>query len=245
MRPLGPLEIEEDSGSSESEESMEAAKAKKVKKHLKVSESEESEEILERKESKESESEIKNSMRSRIYEMRNSMKSHLVVAALIATVTFAAGSTLPGGYVQNGSNNQGMAVLSLPTNGTKGTDRDMATAVRENFRNFVVADSIAFLLSMAAIFFHFLGAFPYIDEYFAAATFSLGYILTEAAMFAMAYAFSEGLQAVLHPFSSLEDSINSIITFVYFSLGVAMVLTVGHRPRRILYRKKYKHLMHL
>ncbi|XP_034686720.1 ankyrin repeat-containing protein At5g02620-like [Vitis riparia] len=28
--------------------------------------------------------------------------------------------TLPGGYIQNESNNQGMAVLSLPTNGTKG-----------------------------------------------------------------------------------------------------------------------------
>ena len=61
--------------------------------------------------------------------MKKTMKSHMIVAALIATVTFAAGITLPGGYVQSGSNNQGMAVLSLPTstNGTEGTDLHMAT----------------------------------------------------------------------------------------------------------------------
>ena len=61
--------------------------------------------------------------------MKKTMKSHMIVAALIATVTFAAGITLLGGYVQSGSNNQGMAVLSLPTstNGTEGTDLHMAT----------------------------------------------------------------------------------------------------------------------
>ena len=91
MRPLGSLEIKEDSGNSESKESEE------------------------------------------ISEIKKTMESHMIVAALIATVTFAAGFTLPGGYVQNGSNNQGMAVLSLPTNGTKGTDRDRSTATRENF----------------------------------------------------------------------------------------------------------------
>ena len=45
----------------------------------------------------------------------------MIVAALIATVTFATSFTLPGGYVQSGSSsNEGMAVLSLPTNGRDG-----------------------------------------------------------------------------------------------------------------------------
>ncbi|RVW72861.1 Protein accelerated cell death 6 [Vitis vinifera] len=96
MRPLGSLEIKEDSGT------------KKVNKYLKL---------------------------------RNN-ESHMIVAALIATVTFAAGFTLPGGYIQNESNNQGLAVLSLPTNGTNGKDQVMAFALRENFRIFVMADGI-------------------------------------------------------------------------------------------------------
>ena len=36
---------------------------------------------------------------------------NMVVTALIATVTFAAGFTLPGGYDGNAGHNQGMAVL--------------------------------------------------------------------------------------------------------------------------------------
>ena len=72
----------------------------------------------------------------------------MIVAALIATVTFAAGFTLPGGYIQNESNNQGLAVLSLPTNGTNGKDRYMAFAVRENFESFVMEDSIAMVFSV-------------------------------------------------------------------------------------------------
>ena len=46
----------------------------------------------------------------------------MIVATMIATVTFAASFTLPGSYVQSGSsNNEGMTVLSLPT---KGRDED-------------------------------------------------------------------------------------------------------------------------
>ena len=80
--------------------------------------------------------------REEISEMKKTLKSHMIVATLIATVTFAAGFTLPGGYIQDDSNDQGMAVLSLPTNGTKGKDRYMAFAVRENFESFVMEDSI-------------------------------------------------------------------------------------------------------
>ncbi|WJZ88022.1 hypothetical protein VitviT2T_007357 [Vitis vinifera] len=95
-----------------------------------------------------------------IFEIKKTMKSHMMVAALIVTVTFVAGFTLPGGYVQNDSNNQGMAVLSLSTNGTKGTDRDRATATMENFESFVMEDSIAMLLSMCAIGIYFFASFP-------------------------------------------------------------------------------------
>ncbi|KAL6342706.1 hypothetical protein AAG906_013112 [Vitis piasezkii] len=77
-------------------------------------------------------------MRSSGVSMRP-LGSHMIVAALIATVTFVAGFTLPGGYVQNGSNNQGMAVL--------------ATATRENFGSFTVQGYLwyGYALTMSAM----------------------------------------------------------------------------------------------
>ena len=96
-----------------------------------------------------------------ISEMKKTMKNHMIVAALIATVTFAAEITLPSGYVQSGRNNQGRSVLStLPTNGTDGY---MAAASRSNFESFVVEDSIAMLLSMSAIVIYFIASFPIKD----------------------------------------------------------------------------------
>ena len=132
-----------------------------------------------------------------IFEMKKTLKSHLIVAALIANVTFAAGFTLPGGYGQNGSENQGMAVLSLTTN----TTNHMANAARENFRSFVMEDSITMLLSMCAIGIYFSASFPIKDKKIIHAYLFYGYALTMCAMAAMRVAFVKGLQAVLHPSS--------------------------------------------
>ncbi|KAM3268580.1 hypothetical protein P3S67_031521 [Capsicum chacoense] len=68
---------------------------------------------------------------------------HIVVAALIMTVTFAAGITLPGGFESDSdSPNQGMAILLRKT----------------SFRAFVVSDAIAFTSSAVAKFIYFLMA---------------------------------------------------------------------------------------
>ncbi|KAL6313004.1 hypothetical protein AAG906_012479 [Vitis piasezkii] len=139
----------------------------------------------------------------------------MTMATLIATVTFAAGFTLPGGYIQDKSNDQGMAVLSLPTNGTKGTDGDMANAVRADFKKFVVADSVAMVLSLFAIGINFLATFP-VNGKKAIMTFvSYGYMLTTGAMMAMVIAFVEGLQAVLRH-SELLKATTSFIFPVFF-----------------------------
>ena len=53
----------------------------------------------------------------------------MIVAALVATVTFAAGFTLPGGY-----NDNGMAILTK----------------RAAFKAFIVTDTIAVILSVSA-----------------------------------------------------------------------------------------------
>lgn len=63
----------------------------------------------------------------------------MIVAALIATVTFTSGLTMPGGYYGNDGPNPGMAILS----------RHAA------FKAFIVTDTIALMLSIAAIIYYF------------------------------------------------------------------------------------------
>ncbi|PHU18696.1 hypothetical protein BC332_14391 [Capsicum chinense] len=78
--------------------------------------------------------------------VENIMKAaqiHLVVAALLMTVTFTAGFTLPGGFESDtNSPNKGMAILLR----------------RTTFRAFVISDVIAFACSTAAVFTYFLMA---------------------------------------------------------------------------------------
>ena len=62
-------------------------------------------------------------------------ETHLIVAALVATVSCAAGFTLPGGYKED----DGKAILSK----------------KAAFRAFVVTDTIAMVSSLCAVFLHF------------------------------------------------------------------------------------------
>ncbi|KAM7461781.1 hypothetical protein LguiA_029902 [Lonicera macranthoides] len=70
--------------------------------------------------------------------------NHMVVAALIATVAFTAGFTMPGGYIQSGSQYEGMAVLCT---------KSIA------FQAFIISDTIALIFSTSALFIYFIGAF--------------------------------------------------------------------------------------
>ena len=197
IRPLGSLEVKKDMDSSESKGSE------------KISESKGSEESKE------------------ISEIKKTMKSHMIVAALIATVTFTAGFTLPGGYIQDKGVTQGMAILSLPTDGTLDKHGDMASAAKENFSNFVMEDSMAMVLSMCAIGIYFLASFPIENKKTVQAYVLYGYGLTLAAMAVMVTAFVDGLQAVLHPSSSLEVTTEYMIgVFLLFFFVPAFPLLV-------------------
>ncbi|KAF7145028.1 hypothetical protein RHSIM_Rhsim04G0191000 [Rhododendron simsii] len=66
----------------------------------------------------------------------NLFQTIVIVAALIATITFAAAFTIPGGYDGNQGRDQGMAILSR------------AAA----FKAFVITNTIAMVCSVTSIF---------------------------------------------------------------------------------------------
>ncbi|KAI8012174.1 hypothetical protein LOK49_LG06G02822 [Camellia lanceoleosa] len=75
-------------------------------------------------------------------DIKKTEDTHMIVAALIATVTFAAGFTMPGGYNGNQGPTQGMAILTRET----------------AFQAFAVTNTIAMILSTSAIVTYFFGA---------------------------------------------------------------------------------------
>ncbi|KAK6929854.1 Ankyrin repeat [Dillenia turbinata] len=113
-------------------------------------------------------------------EIHRATGSHLIVATLIATVTFAAGFTLPGGFSGNEGPDQGMAILIK----------------KAAFQAFVIFDTIANLLSISAVFLYFIMAINYAPErlfyYFGYAA-----LLTMSSVAAMVVAFVTGMYAVL------------------------------------------------
>ena len=117
--------------------------------------------------------------------LREQGKDHLIVSALITTVTYAAGFTLPGGY--NGDD--GKAILSK----------------KAAFGAFVVTDTIAMVSSLCAVFLHFFMTMRNGEE-FLAKHLVWAFILTMIGMGAMAIAFATGLYAVLPHSSTLAFS---------------------------------------
>ena len=69
-------------------------------------------------------------------------ETNLLVATLIATVTFTAAFTVPGGFKQNGSVDEGLAVFSY----------------RTAFRVFLIANTLAFGLSITSLLVQFLAS---------------------------------------------------------------------------------------
>lgn len=127
--------------------------------------------------------------------MKKTGENHLVVVTLIATITFAAGFTLPGGY----NNEDGMAILTKKT----------------AFKIFVVADTTALVLSMSAICAYFFMALNNRKEVLHDFL-NWGFNLTMYAMGAMMIAFVMGLYTVL------PDS-TWLVVFICASCGLFFI----------------------
>ncbi|ESR33743.1 hypothetical protein CICLE_v10006527mg [Citrus x clementina] len=134
---------------------------------------------------------------------KDTRASHLVVAALIATVAFAAAFTIPGGY----RSENGTAILRRNT----------------AFQAFIVADSIAMVFSLSAVFTHFLMSFI-IEE---TKDFNEDLLLASVwftifSMGAMVIAFVTGTYAMLVPSLGLAI-ITCLIGLSFFLLVIWIV----------------------
>ncbi|KAF3456881.1 hypothetical protein FNV43_RR01535 [Rhamnella rubrinervis] len=132
-------------------------------------------------------------------------ETHVVVATLIATVSFAAGFTLPGGY-----------------NGNEGPNTGTATLTKKSaFQAFVISNTIALLLSICAVFTHFLRVLK-IDTKFNLYISILAAFLTITAMGAMVIAYAAGTFVVLSPSLGLA-TVNSFIGGFFFLYMFKMI----------------------
>ena len=136
-------------------------------------------------------------------------QTHIVVTTLIATITFATGFTIPGGFIQSGSPHQGMSVLTKST----------------AFWAFIISDTIALVLSASAIFIYFVASiyrkWIRILRFFTAAIY-----LNVFALFAMMVAFVTGIYAVLGNSLALAIAtclVGSCFFLVYIAVIVRLV----------------------
>ncbi|XP_024040201.1 ankyrin repeat-containing protein At5g02620 [Citrus clementina] len=145
--------------------------------------------------------------------MKEASQSHLVVAALIATVTFAAAFTLPGGYkseTEDGAN-RGTAILSK----------------NAAFQAFVISDAIAMVLSLSAVFVHFILSLKFFKKFIFLFVFALSFTLV--AMAAMIVAFVTGTYAMLATPSLGLAIVTCIIGLTFFLLVIFMFYMVFSR----------------
>jgi len=168
------------------------------------------------KEEEEEEEEEKNNdeeNKEREEALSKARESHLVVAALIATVTFAAAFTLPGGY----KSDQGTALL----------------AKKASFIIFIISDAISMLLSILAVFIHFLMAYicgfeldkhKIINKVTTRNLFLHAMSLTIIGMVTMIIAFVTGTYAVLEP--SLGFVLISCFIGLSFFLPMYLIFTI-------------------
>ncbi|GMY20706.1 ankyrin repeat-containing protein At5g02620-like [Fagus crenata] len=108
---------------------------------------------------------------------RNALETNLLVAMLVATVSFAAAFTMPGGYKSDGPD-QGLANLTA----------------KVAFKAFVIFDTIAFLFSILAVGLQLDTSQSYIAQI---RYMNVAGLCTRISIFGMALAFVSGMHVVL------------------------------------------------
>ncbi|KAJ1404726.1 PGG domain [Sesbania bispinosa] len=129
---------------------------------------------------------------------KETKESHLLVATLIATLSFAAAFTLPGGTIQEGEH-KGSPILGH----------------RASFKAFMVSNTIALVLSAFAAFIHLFPPQGKGKSYFLC---EAAFSFTLVAVAAMIIAFATGMYAVLG---------STLVGIVVITIGSWSVLVFG------------------
>ncbi|XP_074272367.1 protein ACCELERATED CELL DEATH 6-like [Silene latifolia] len=148
----------------------------------------------------------------KISTLKKANETRLVVAALIATVSFTAGFTVPGGFFQNNpdntknANSTGLAVLGK----------------HPAFQAFLVSDTVAFTLSSLAIICYFVvareEAFVTVDNLSISA-----HLLNSISLGALMIAFVSGVCAVVTNSPVLVATV-IIVSLFYFYFYLNLLL---------------------
>ncbi|OMO95574.1 hypothetical protein COLO4_15780 [Corchorus olitorius] len=117
-------------------------------------------------------------------DFENARQAHLVVAGLIATVTFAAAITFPGGYKGDDG----------PEAQLQGTPILIRKAA---FRAFVISNAMATVLSFGAVSLHFESALPSVRSKLS--SLKMAAVCTYYALYAAIAGFISGSYVVLQP----------------------------------------------
>ena len=141
-------------------------------------------------------------------EVERATEAHLIVAVLIATVTFAAAFTLPGGLKGDKEDtNRGSPILSKSS----------------AFQAFVVSDALAFVLSTCCVFMHSMLPFCGFYRLRYAGLVLVSVLLILLAMAAMVIAFITGTFAVLAPNSLGLSIVICVIGLFFFVLSFLII----------------------
>ncbi|KAL7193510.1 hypothetical protein ACSBR2_025175 [Camellia fascicularis] len=137
------------------------------------------------------------------------------MVALIATVTFAAGFTMSGGFDGNQGPNQGMAILTRET----------------AFKAFAVTNTIAMILSTSAVVIYFFGA-PCKDRDKLLNHYNSAVNLVLVATVAMVLAFITGTYAVLEHSRALAIVV-CVTGCLFFWIFYNLFEEIQHGNRRV------------
>ncbi|KAM2099483.1 hypothetical protein FF1_026780 [Malus domestica] len=137
-------------------------------------------------------------------------ETHLVVATLIATVTFAAGFTMPGGYHSERGSDQGSPILLRNT----------------AFQAFVITDTLAMALSICSVLMLLYSSIQpkYMTQ--TSETFYSVVKFTMYALIAMVIAFITGTYAVLGGHSAGLAIAAVVLSCFFFYYALISLLTV-------------------
>lgn len=150
-----------------------------------------------------------------IDQFRKGKDPHLLVATLIATVSFAAGFTMPGGYISEKGSEQGQAILG----------RSSA------FKAFLMSNTIALMLSSFSVIAHLFA--PLCPHGAIGRLFMCQLFCTAFAMLAMGISFITATYGVLRQSSAL--SIATLVIGIVYSLlfMVELLITMLYQPQSV------------